>query len=35
MYNLQPRKNSEMVQIVEIELSINSNTARSEIQVNA
>ena len=30
-HNLKTRKKSEMVQIVQIELSINSNTARSQI----
>ena len=30
-HNLQTRKKSEMVQTVQIELSINSNTTRSQI----
>ena len=30
-YNLQTRKKSEMVQTIQIELSINSNTTRSQI----
>ena len=29
IYNLQLRKKTEMVQLVQIELSINSNTTRS------
>ena len=34
-HNLHTRKNSEMVQTVQRELSINSNTTRSQIQINA
>ena len=34
-HNLQTRKKSEMEQIIQIELSINSNTTRSQIQLNA
>ena len=30
-HNLQTRKKSEMVQTIQIELSINSNTTRSQI----
>ena len=33
-HNLQTRKKSEIVQTTEIKLSINSNTARSHIQIN-
>ena len=34
-HNLQTRKKSEMEQIIQIELSVNSNTTRSQIQLNA
>ena len=33
--NLQTRKRSEKVQTVQIELSINNDTTRSQIQINA
>ena len=34
-HNLQTRKKSEMEQIIQIELSVNSNTTRSQKQLNA
>ena len=35
LHNLQTKEKSEMVQTMQIQLSINTNTTRSQIEINA